>query len=172
MYNLIPTPHFARQFKKLDKFTQKKIKSYLENILDNPRSRGKMLQANRSGQWRYRIGDYRVIVNIQDERLIILALEIGHRREIYKAWKMSFLNRNLKTIFNRIWNNYSLNIVFLLSILSSVSYICLKLHRIPVFVAKPSFRDALYTVKLSLIQILKYAHKFYQQLLKELIFHP
>ena len=85
MYNLIPTPHFARQFKKLDKFTQKKIKSYLENILDNPRSRGKMLQANRNGQWRYRIGDYRVIVNIQDEKLIILALEIGHRREIYKA---------------------------------------------------------------------------------------
>ena len=41
MYNLIPTPHFARQFKKLDKFTQKKIKSYLENILDNPRSREK-----------------------------------------------------------------------------------------------------------------------------------
>ena len=85
MYNLVPTPHFARQFKKLDKFTQKKIKSYLENILDNPRSRGKMLQANRSGQWRYKIGDYRVIVNIQDEKLIILALEIGHRREIYKA---------------------------------------------------------------------------------------
>ena len=44
-----------------------------------------MLQANQSGQWRYRIGDYRVIVNIQDERLIILSLEIGHRREIYKA---------------------------------------------------------------------------------------
>jgi addiction module toxin, relE/stbE family len=85
MYNLVPTPHFARQFKKLDKFTQKKIKSYLENISDNPRSRGKMLQANRSGQWRYRIGDYRVIVNIQDEKLIILALEIGHRREIYKV---------------------------------------------------------------------------------------
>ena len=34
MYNLIPTPNFARQFKKLDKFTQKKIKSYLENILE------------------------------------------------------------------------------------------------------------------------------------------
>ncbi len=90
MYNLVPTPHFARQFKKLDKFTQKKIKSYLENILNNPRSRGKMLQANRSGQWRYRIGDYRVIVNIQDEKLIILALEIGHRREIYKVWKINF----------------------------------------------------------------------------------
>ena len=85
MYTVETTARFDKEFKKLDKFTQKKIKSYLENILDNPRSRGKMLQANRSGQWRYRIGDYRVIVNIQDERLIILALEIGHRREIYKA---------------------------------------------------------------------------------------
>ena len=84
MYNLIPTPHFARQFKKLDKFTQKKIKSYLENILDNPRSRGKMLQANRSGQWRYRIGDYRLICIIEDKELIILALTVGHRRDVYE----------------------------------------------------------------------------------------
>ena len=84
MYNLIPTPHFARQFKKLDKFTQKKIKSYLENILDNPRSRGKMLQANRSDQWRYRIGDYRLICIIEDKELIILALTVGHRRDIYE----------------------------------------------------------------------------------------
>ena len=84
MYNLVPTPHFARQFKKLDKFTQKKIKSYLENILDNPRSRGKMLQANRSGQWRYRIGDYRLICIIEDKELIILALTVGHRRDVYE----------------------------------------------------------------------------------------
>ena len=57
---------------------------YGSNYFESIRT-GKMLQANRSGQWRYRIGDYRVIVNIQDEKLIILALEIGHRREIYKA---------------------------------------------------------------------------------------
>ena len=83
-YRLIPTPYFARQFRKLDSFTQKRIKSYLEKISENPRSKGKMLILNRSGQWRYRIGDYRVIVNIQDEKLIILALEVGHRREVYK----------------------------------------------------------------------------------------
>lgn len=83
-YKLIPTPNFARQFKKLDKFTQKRIKSYLEKLTENPRNKGKMLIANRHGQWRYRIGDFRVIVNIQDEKLVILALEVGHRREIYK----------------------------------------------------------------------------------------
>ncbi|MDO5088919.1 MAG: type II toxin-antitoxin system RelE/ParE family toxin [Leptotrichiaceae bacterium] len=84
MYELIPTPHFVKQFKKLDKFTQKQIKSYLENIVDNPRAKGKMLTANRSGQWRYRIGNYRVIVNIQDEELIVLTLEVSRRKEIYK----------------------------------------------------------------------------------------
>jgi len=47
------------------------------------RQYGKGLTANRSGHWRYRIGDCRVIVNIQDDRLIVLSLEAGHRREIY-----------------------------------------------------------------------------------------
>ena len=40
---------------------------------------------NKSGQWRYRIGDYRVICDIQDEKVIVLVLEIGHRREIYNS---------------------------------------------------------------------------------------
>ena len=84
MYKLIPTPYFAKQFKKLDKFTQKQIKTYLEKIRENPKAKGKMLVANRSGQWRYRIGNYRVIVNIQDSDMVILALEVGHRRETNK----------------------------------------------------------------------------------------
>ncbi|MGN0581580.1 MAG: type II toxin-antitoxin system RelE/ParE family toxin, partial [Oscillospiraceae bacterium] len=41
------------------------------------------LTSNRSGQWRYRIGDYRLIAEIQDSKVIILILEIGHRRDIY-----------------------------------------------------------------------------------------
>ena len=52
-------------------------------MTENPRAKGKVLVANRTGQWRYRIGAYRVIVNIQDNELIILALEVGHRRDIY-----------------------------------------------------------------------------------------
>ncbi|MBY5034534.1 type II toxin-antitoxin system RelE/ParE family toxin [Streptococcus gallolyticus] len=82
-YKLIPTPTFAKQFKKLDPFVKRRIKVYLEGITESPRAKGKGLVANRSGQWRYRIGDYRVIVNIQDEELIILGLEVGHRRDIY-----------------------------------------------------------------------------------------
>ena len=82
-YKIVPTPKFAKNFKKLDPFVRKQIKSYLNRVTDNPRAKGKALVANRTGQWRYRIGAYRVIVNIQDDELIILALEVGHRRDIY-----------------------------------------------------------------------------------------
>ena len=82
-YKIVPTPKFAKNFKKLDPFVRKQIKSYLNRFTDNPRAKGKALVANRTGQWRYRIGAYRVIVNIQDNELIILALEVGHRRDIY-----------------------------------------------------------------------------------------
>ena len=82
-YKIVPTPKFSKSFKKLDPFVRKQIKSYLNRVTDNPRAKGKALVANRTGQWRYRIGAYRVIVNIQDNELIILALEVGHRRDIY-----------------------------------------------------------------------------------------
>lgn len=82
-YKIVPTPKFTKSFKKLDPFVRKQIKSYLNRVTENPRAKGKALVANRTGQWRYRIGAYRVIVNIQDNELIILALEVGHRRDIY-----------------------------------------------------------------------------------------
>lgn len=84
MYRLVPTRRFVRQLKKLDKFTQRQITSYLEtHVTDNPRQHGKALSANRAGQWRYRIGNYRVIVQIIDDQLIVETLEVGHRRDIY-----------------------------------------------------------------------------------------
>lgn len=82
-YKLVPTPMFAKQLKKLDPFVEGKIKRYLTSVVDNPRAKGKALVANRAGQWRYRVGDYRVIVHIKDAELIILGLEVGHRRDIY-----------------------------------------------------------------------------------------
>ncbi len=85
-YSVETTSRFDREFKKLDKYTQRMLKAWIEkNLIDceNPRIHGKGLTANRSGQWRYRIGDYRLICNIQDEKLIILALTIGHRRDVY-----------------------------------------------------------------------------------------
>ncbi len=86
IYHVETTTRFDREFRKLDKYTQRMIKAWIEKNLDecsNPRIHGKGLMANRSGQWRYRIGDYRLICEIHDNQLIILALTIGHRREIY-----------------------------------------------------------------------------------------
>lgn len=80
------TESAKRELKKLDKYTQKIILLWLKKNLDgcaNPRIHGKPLSANRAGQWRYRIGDYRVIAKIDDGKLIILVIVIGHRREVY-----------------------------------------------------------------------------------------
>ena len=82
------TARFDKEFKKLDKYTQQIIKSWIGKNLqncENPRAHGKGLTANKSGQWRYRIGDYRLLCLIQDQELIILALALGHRRDIYST---------------------------------------------------------------------------------------
>lgn len=86
-YSVETTPRFDKEFKKLDKYTCRMIRSWIEkNLIDttNPRIHEKSLTGNRSGQWRYRIGDYRLICHIEDEKLVILALTVGHRREVYK----------------------------------------------------------------------------------------
>ncbi len=85
-YSIETTERFNKEFKKLDRYTQRMIKAWIEKNLvgcTNPRQHGKGLTANRSGQWRYRIGDYRLICQIEDDRLVILALSVGHRREVY-----------------------------------------------------------------------------------------
>ncbi len=85
-YTVETTPRFDREFKRLDKYTRLMIKAWIEKNLigcENPRIHGKGLTSNRSGQWRYRIGDYRLICIIEDNRLVITALSVGHRREVY-----------------------------------------------------------------------------------------
>ena len=86
-YEVRYTRRVIKELKKLDQYTKRMIKSWIDkNLVDceDPRSKGKGLTANRSGQRRYRIGDYRLICEIQDDELVILALSIGHRREVYK----------------------------------------------------------------------------------------
>lgn len=85
-YRVETTPRFDKEFSKLDKYTMKMLKAWIQKNLVNcedPRAKGKGLTANRSGQWRYRIGDYRLICLIEDDKLVILALSIGHRRDVY-----------------------------------------------------------------------------------------
>lgn len=76
----------VKDLQKLDRYTRQMIYAWIgKNLVgcSNPRQHGKALTANRSGQWRYRIGDYRLICQIDDNQLVILALTVGHRREIY-----------------------------------------------------------------------------------------
>lgn len=85
-YQVLTTERFEREFRKMDRYTQRMLKAWIDKNLvgcEDPRQHGKALTADRKGQWRYRIGDYRLICAIEDERLIILALSIGHRREVY-----------------------------------------------------------------------------------------
>lgn len=58
------------------------LQKHLENC-ENPRLYGKSLKGDRSNQWRYRVGKYRIIADIQDDQVLILILEVGHRRDIY-----------------------------------------------------------------------------------------
>ncbi len=76
-----------KQLKKMGKEDAKRIISYLKSRAaegDNPRKIGKALKGNLSELWRYRIGDFRVICELQDNVMTILVLKAGHRKEIYK----------------------------------------------------------------------------------------
>ena len=76
-----------RQLRKIDKNWQAAILDYLEDEiapLQDPRSRGKSLVGDKQGLWRYRVGDYRILCEIRDTELVITAVAIGHRREVYR----------------------------------------------------------------------------------------
>jgi len=86
MYKVLLSKNARKQLHKLDAYSQHLITSWLKKNIDNsdnPRQHGKSLVGNLKGRWRYRIGDYRVICLIQDAELIVLAISIGHRKDIY-----------------------------------------------------------------------------------------
>ena len=87
MYEVVYTLQAVKELKKLDKQTRTFILAWIEKNLvgcSDPRLHGKGLTANRSGQWRYRIGDYRLLAEIDDEKIVILIIAVGHRKDIYK----------------------------------------------------------------------------------------
>lgn len=86
-YKVQFTQRALKDLKKIDKHTVALILGWVRKNLEgceNPRLHGKALAANRSGQWRYRVGDYRLLAEIEDNTITILILNIGHRRDIYK----------------------------------------------------------------------------------------
>ena len=76
-----------RQLRKLDRPVQKRILYWLNDRIEgckNPRHFGETLKGDHAGLWRYRVGDYRVLYEIQDQNIVVLVLTVGHRRQIYK----------------------------------------------------------------------------------------
>lgn len=83
-YELIYSEHAVKQLKKLDKATQQRILLTLERCRIRPYEHVKKVVG--SPYFRFRVGDYRVIVEIKDDELKILVIEIGHRSRIYKDY--------------------------------------------------------------------------------------
>lgn len=77
-----------KEIRKIDPQIRQRIRSFLHDriaSLDDPRQTGSALHGSELGNyWRYRVGDYRIICDIQDHKLVVLVIEIGHRREIYR----------------------------------------------------------------------------------------
>ena len=86
IYHVEFTRAALRDLRKLDRPTAAMITGWIRKNLEgckDPRRHGKGLTANRSGQWRYRVGDYRLLADIQDDKIVILILNVGHRSEIF-----------------------------------------------------------------------------------------
>jgi mRNA interferase RelE/StbE len=80
-------PAAQRELDKLDRSVARRILKFLYQRLgqlDDPRKVGERLQGTLSEFWRYRVGDYRLICSLENERLVVLVLRIGHRREVYR----------------------------------------------------------------------------------------
>lgn len=87
MYSVEYTPKALKELKKLDKNSKALIYSWIGKNLSgcvNPRTRGKGLISSHSGEWRYRVGNYRIIAQIFDDKVLILVIDTGKRDKIYK----------------------------------------------------------------------------------------
>jgi len=84
-YRIEYAPAAARALRNLERSTQRRIMAKLETLQDNPRPQSAVKLAGHEA-YRIRIGDYRVIYAIADERLVVLVVDIGHRCEIYRHW--------------------------------------------------------------------------------------
>ncbi len=83
MYEVRLSEKALKQLKKIDKLVAKLIVAYIEKNLvgcEDPRVLGKSLKGNMSDKWRYRVGDYRILAKIEDDKILISVIEIGHRK--------------------------------------------------------------------------------------------
>lgn len=82
------TAQALQQLKKMDRFDARILTTWIRDNLEgieDPYRLGKGLTGNRSGEWRYRVGQYRILCLIEDGRLLITVFAVGHRREVYRG---------------------------------------------------------------------------------------
>ena len=87
MYKVEISEKALKNLKQLDKSIARMLLIWIEKHLEgtiNPRIHGKGLSHDKKGIWRYRVGNFRILANIEDNRLVILLIEFGHRIDIYK----------------------------------------------------------------------------------------
>ena len=79
------TGEAEKELSRIDKLAAKRIIRYLRELVSvDPRSSGKSLRGDLSGLWRYRVGDYRVICELYEEKVSVLVIRIGHRKDVYR----------------------------------------------------------------------------------------
>ena len=86
MYTVVFTEKALKALKNFDKSVSRMLVAWIRKNLDgcdDPRRSGKPLTGNHSGKWRYRVGDYRIMAKIEDEKVVIIILTVGHRKSIY-----------------------------------------------------------------------------------------
>ncbi len=84
-YEVVLSPKAEKQLDELPTTLQRRITEAVEGLESNPRPHGVKKLAGAENLWRIRVGDYRIVYSIEDDRLIVLVVKIGHRREIYRG---------------------------------------------------------------------------------------
>ena len=74
----------VRQLRRLDRTAQRRVQAAIELLADNPRPKGAKKLVGGDGEWRVRTGDYRIVYEIFDNKLLVLVVAVGHRRDIYE----------------------------------------------------------------------------------------
>jgi mRNA interferase RelE/StbE len=83
-YEIRFDPYARKALGKIDKVDRRRVLARIERLADDPRPPGAALLKGRRGDWRIRAGDHRVIYTIQDDVLLVLVIEVGHRSSIYR----------------------------------------------------------------------------------------
>lgn len=83
-WTVIVDPRAEKEILKIDKPVRRRIVALIDSLESgDPRSKGKGLTANKSGTWRYRVGDYRILAEIEDQTVTITITKVGHRSKVY-----------------------------------------------------------------------------------------